>query len=56
MYRKICPLLFACPDTDASCAEDRCAWWDEDSTTCYLCTIAEALAEISVDMEERKER
>lgn len=50
MRNKLCPLLYACPD--AQCREERCAWWDEDSAACYFCTIAEALTDIAVNMEE----
>lgn len=56
MHRKICPILGAGPlEIDSDCKEDRCAWWDEDSCTCYFCTIAEALTDIAVNVEERKE-
>lgn len=48
MYRKICPILGAGPlEIDSDCKEDRC--------TCYFCTIAEALTDIAVNVEERKE-
>lgn len=42
MSKKFCPMNPS-EDEALTCCQDKCAWWDEDSQSCAMLVMAQAV-------------
>lgn len=47
--RKLCPLSMSGPEEVPilKCQEDSCGWWDEDTKTCAVLTLARSMRKVT---------